>query len=107
MIMLSIAKIIRMGTAVVCAFSLLSVGAIAKANPLPDSDASTSETVAVEPEIQPAALPIGAIVTAVVAVMAGSYKAAYDDGVARAASGQITWSQWQGGVRLGDSCRGA
>ncbi|MCD4550091.1 hypothetical protein [Schaalia sp. lx-260] len=52
----------------------------------------TTENVAAHPEV----IPYSAIVAAVVAAVAGSYKAGYDDGVARAATGQITWSQWNG-----------
>ncbi|WP_026460328.1 hypothetical protein [Schaalia suimastitidis] len=49
-----------------------------------------------EPEAQPAAA--SGVVVAVLAVLSLGYAVARDDGIARAAAGQITWSQWNGSI---------
>lgn len=42
-----------------------------------------------------------AVVGAVVAALTLGYTVARDDGVSRAASGQITWSQWKSSIGWG------
>lgn len=58
-----------------------------------DSVSVTVESTTFERESeQTRAIPIAAIV----AVLMAGYTVAYNDGVARAATGQVTWSMWSG-----------
>ena len=62
-----------------------------------DSVSVTVESTTFERESEPESpRRVGVAVTVVFAVLAGGYKWAYNDGVARAATGQVTWSMWEG-----------
>ncbi len=93
---------VLIGTVVAASLTLTMGGGAYALDAAPDSGGQEAPAIQIDgtqsgddltlDEAEPAVL--GPLVAAIIAAIAGGYRWGYNDGVARAASGQVTWSMF-------------